>query len=229
MAIDLGAYRTVINKNLNPEATQPFVSGTPYYAPTSYPSYNPARAKALIQEVQASTGQPVSFTFGSTTSSAAVQAAQFLQSQLEQVGMKVSLATFQQADFINNALAGKFQAYEWRQFAAVDPDLNYVFWSPTTIFGSIATNFARNTDPQVETFLQQGRRSSDPAVRAHAYQQVAERFAQDLPYIFYDRAVWAIVAEGKVQNFNNPTTPSGTKAYGMIVGTIWPTQIWLES
>lgn len=229
MAIDLGAYKQVINKSLNPESTQPFVPGTSYFAPTSYPAFNPSRAKALIQEVQASTGQPVSFTFGSTTSSAAIQAAQFLQSQLEQVGMKVSLAQFQQADFINNALAGKFQAYEWRQFAAVDPDLNYVFWSPTTIFGSLSTNFARNTDPQVETFLQQGRTSSDPGVRAHAYQQVAERFAQDLPYIFYDRAVWAIVAEGRVQNFDNATTPSGAKAYGMIVGTIWPTQIWIET
>ena len=33
----------------------------------------------------------------------------------------------------------------------------------------------------------------------------------------------------QVQNFNNPTTPTGGKAYGMIGGSIWPTQIWKTS
>ena len=232
MALDLGTYKAVINHNLNPEATQPFVSGTPYYAPTSYPSYNPSKARSLVQQIQHDTGKAVSFTLGTTTSSAGLQAAEFLQSELQQVGMQVQIAQFQQAEFINNALAGKFQANEWRQFAAVDPDLNYLFWSPTTIFGppiNEAANFARNTDPQIETLLQQGRTSSDPTVRAQAYKSIAERLAQDLPYIFYDRAVWAIMSKAKVQNWNNPTTPRGSKALGMLVGTIWPTQIWLEA
>jgi peptide/nickel transport system substrate-binding protein len=147
------------------------------------------------------------------------------------VGMHVQREQFQQAELINNALAGKFQCYEWRQFGAVDPDLNYSWWSPKTIFGppiNEASNFARNTDPEVETLLQQGRTSSDPTVRAKAYQGVAERLAVDLPYIFSDRAVWAIISKSEVQNFNNPTTPAGSNAYGMIVGTIWPTEIWLE-
>ncbi|MGH9028775.1 MAG: hypothetical protein ACRDV4_04090, partial [Acidimicrobiales bacterium] len=114
---------------------------------------------------------------------------------------------------------------------AVDPDLNYLFWSPTTIFPSLhlATNFARDTNPKVETYLQQGRTSSDPSQRAQAYQQVAEIFAQDLQYIVYDRAVWSVISNSKVQNFNNPSTPEGAKAYGMIVGTIWPTQIWMDT
>jgi hypothetical protein len=31
-----------------------------------------------------------------------------------------------------------------------------------------------------------------------------------------------------VQNWNNPTTPAGGPAFGMITGAIWPTQIWLS-
>ena len=144
--------------------------------------------------------------------------------------MKVTLTQVQQADQINNALGGLFQATSWRQFAAVDPDLNYLWWSPTEIFGtgpsSIASNFARNTDPSIETLLQQGRTSTDPATRAAAYQGVAKRLNVDLPYIWQDRATWAVVARPNVQNWNNPTTPEGAKAYGMIVGTIWTPQIW---
>ena len=90
-------------------------------------------------------------------------------------------------------------------------------------------NFARNKDPLIETFLQQGRTSTDPTVRATAYQQVAKRLNKDLPYIWQDRATWAIVARSNVQNCNNPTTPEGGKAYGMIVGTVWTPQIWQSS
>jgi ABC-type transport system substrate-binding protein len=115
----------------------------------------------------------------------------------------------------------------------VDPDLNYLWWSPTEIFGTgptaVAPNFARNNDPEIEILLQQGRRSTDPVVRAQAYKAVARRLNQDIPYIWTTRTTWAIVARPKVQNFNNPTTPSGGKAYGMIVGTIWAPQIWLSA
>lgn len=227
MAVNLDAYKSVINGGINPISTQPFIPGTPYYAPTDYPSYNPSKARSLVNEVVHETGRPVTFTLGSTTAGSAVQAAQFLQSQLQAVGMKLSLAQFQQADLINNALVGSFQANVWRQWAAVDPDLNYLFWSPTTI-SALATNFARDANPQVETYLQQGRTSSDLATRAQAYQKIAQIFAKDLPYIMNDRAVWSVIAKSDVQNYDNPTTPEGTKAYGMIVGTVWPTQIWLS-
>ena len=232
MAISSKQYATVVDKGVNAPCDQPFVAGSKYYASDSgYPAYNPEQAKALVSQVARDTGKPVAFTLTSTTSSAAVQAAQFLQNQLNAVGMQVQLSQVQQASEINDALGGKFQALEWRQFGAVDPDLNYLWWSPTEIFESIdlAPNFARNTDPVIETLLQQGRRSTNPAVRAQAYQQIAQRLNKDLPYIWNDRDTWAIVAQSHVQNFNNATTPSGAAAYGMIVGTIWTSQIWLDT
>lgn len=230
MAIDRQQYIRIIDKDVNPTEDQPFVSGTPYYtSDAGYPSYNPTQAKALVQQVAHDTGKPVAFSLSSTTGASTVQAVQFLQNQLQAVGMQVQLTQIQQADLINDALGGAYEAVLWRQFAAVDPDLNYLFWSPTEIFGGIAVNFARNSDPSLETYLQTGRRSTDPATRATAYQQFARQLNQDLPYIWLDRAIWAIVANSKVQNFNNPTTPAGAKAYGMIVGTIWTPQIWLST
>ena len=35
----------------------------------------------------------------------------------------------------------------------------------------------------------------------------------DIPYVWYDRTVWAIGAQPKVENFDNPTTPAGGKAF----------------
>jgi len=230
MSVNSKQFSTVVDKGVNAPTNQPFVAGSPYYATDSgYPAYNPSGAKALVDEVARETGSPVSFTLISTTSGSSIKAAQFLQQQFQTAGMQVTLQQVQQADEINDALAGKFQAVEWRQFAAVDPDLNYLWWSPTEIFGSINPNFAQNKDPKIETLLQQGRQSTDPTVRAKAYQQIAQQLNKDLPYIWNDRATWAIVANSKVQNFNNPVTPDNAKAYGMIVGTIWTPQIWLNA
>ena len=61
-----------------------------------------------------------------------------------------------------------------------------------------------------------------------AYQEVNKLMGADIPYIWYDRAVWAVGAQPKVQNFANPSDPAGGKAFALIGGSIWPTQIWLS-
>jgi len=142
--------------------------------------------------------------------------------------MKVSTVVVQQNDYIDNALDGKFQAYTWRQFGAVNPDLNYIFWSTTTYNANgLSINMARNNDPRVEAALQVGRTSTSAQARIAAYQKVNEYFAQDLPYLWGDRATWAVVAKPTVQNFANPTTPAGQRAYALMGGSIWPTQVWI--
>ena len=136
----------------------------------------------------------------------------------------------QQNDTINNALAGKYQALGWRQFGAVDPDLNYIFWSTTTVSsGSLSINMARNADPHDrEGAARRPGRAPTRSVREAAYKTVNKRLALDLPYLWTDRAVWAVIGDPTVQNFNNPTTPQGQPAFGMIGGSIWPTQIWIS-
>jgi peptide/nickel transport system substrate-binding protein len=234
MAISSKAYSKIVDLGVDAPCNQPFVAGSPYYAPDSgYPAYDPTKAAALVKEVETETGKKVAFGLISTPDASSVKSAEYLQARLQAVGMEVTLTQVVEATEINEALAGQYQTVSWRQFAAVDPDLNYLWWSPTEIFGSgnseTNPNFAQNKDPQMEVLLQKGRQSTDPTVRAQAYQQIAQRLNADLPYIWNDRATWAIVANSNVQNFNNPTTPAGRKAYGMIVGTIWTPQIWIDT
>lgn len=229
-AIDSSAYSRVIDLSVNAPSTGPFVQGTPYYTKTGYPSYDLKGASELIKKVKAKTGKPVSIDLGGIPSPYTARAGQYLQQKLQAAGMEVSLKTVQQNDLIDNALIGSYQLYQWRQFGAVNPDLNYIFWSSTTDGAehSLAINMARNDDPAIQAALITGRQSPSAATRAKAYQTVSKRFAVDLPYIWLDRAVWSIMAQSKVQNFANPTMPSGAKAWPMITGSIWPTQIWLS-
>jgi ABC-type transport system substrate-binding protein len=229
MAINRKQYIKVIDDNVLPLSNGLFAKGSPYYSTTPFPGYNPSEAKRLIHQAEATEGNPISITLGTTTSPAATRAQQYIQQAWQSVGFKVTNTTVLQNDLINDALAGKFEALEWRQFGAVDPDLNYIFWSTTTVSsGPLSINMAHSADPQVETALLQGRSSTDPSVRAKAYKQVNKRLALDVPYIWTDRAVWAVVSKPSVQNWNNPTVPDGSKAFGVIGGSVWPTQIWVS-
>ena len=78
---------------------------------------------------------------------------------------------------------------------------------------------ARNADPTIETALLAGGASTEKSVRQAAYKTVNKRLAVDLPYLWTDRAVWAVIGNPKVQNFNNPTSPQGQSAFGMIGGS----------
>jgi peptide/nickel transport system substrate-binding protein len=227
MSVDSAQYARIIDLGISPAANGPFVKGSPYFSANGYPASNVEKAKKLIQEVSRSTGKPVVATINHVPDSAATKIAQYLQAQFIAVGMQVSLSPVQQDELINAALGGSFESQVWRQFGAVDPDLNYIFWSPTQINSVFSINMTRNNDPAMEVALQKGRQSSDPAVRAAAYQDVASLMGKDIPYIWTDRTVWSIGAQPGVQNFDNPTLPSGAGAFGMISGAVWPTQIWM--
>jgi ABC-type transport system substrate-binding protein len=230
LAINRPQYAKVIDEGVLPVSNGLFIPGSPYYSKTAYPNFNPTQSKKLVSQAKSSGGpSAISFTLATTNSPAAQRGQAFLQQAFGQVGMKVTPKVVEQNDLINNALAGKFQAQTWRQFGAVDPDLNYIFWSTTTVSQTgTSINMTRNDDPKIEAALQLGRTSTEVSVRRQAYKTVNQRMALDLPYLWTDRAVWAVISKPSVQNWNNPKTPAGGAAFGMIGGSIWPTQIWIS-
>jgi peptide/nickel transport system substrate-binding protein len=228
MALNPKQYAQVIDRNVCPVSTGLFTPGSPYYSKTSYPKYNPTEARKLLKEVAASTGKPVAFTLSNTDAPTDIRQSEYEQQAFQEVGFQVTNKFMDQNKLLSDAETGKYQAACWRQFSAVDPDLNYIFWSTTTAGADFAVNMARNTDPKVQSALELGRSSTDPTVRSKAYQLLNQRLAIDLPYLWLDRAVWAVVSTSKIQNWNNPTTPKGAAAFGMIGGSIWPTQIWVS-
>jgi ABC-type transport system substrate-binding protein len=228
MALNRVQYAKVIDQGLLQVSNGLFTPGSPYFSATNYPKYNPSQAAKLVQAAAKANGGPISFTLAGTNSPAAIRAQEYQQQAWQQVGFQVKTTIVEQDQLINNALAGKYQATGWRQFGAVDPDLNYIFWSTTTVSsGALSINMARNADTTIEAALLAGRAAVGTSGRQAAYKTVNKRMAVDLPYLWTDRALWAVIAQPKVQNFNNPTTPQGQPAFGMIGGSIWPTQIWI--
>ncbi len=115
---------------------------------------------------------------------------------------------------------GSYQAVTFQQFSATNPDQNYVWWSTTTWgkTGSISLNLARNYDTAIETALQQGRRSADQATRVAAYQEVAKRLAEDLPYLWLGDTLWAGISAPEVAGLADQTLPDGSAGLGFSDG-----------
>jgi|HubBroStandDraft_6_1064221.scaffolds.fasta_scaffold05853_5 peptide/nickel transport system substrate-binding protein len=226
MCVNQPQYSRVITRGIDQPSHGLFIPGSPYYTPTAYPKYNPSGAASLVKKITQQTGQAPTFNLNSTSDPETLAAAQFLQQAFNTAGMKCNINVIAQATIINDALAGKYQATLWRQFGAIDPDENYVWFSTTTVGQGLSINMAHNADPKIQTALETGRQSGNKAERIKAYQKVNQLLAEDVPYLWLARDTWCVVANPSVQNFANPTTPSGSKAVAFSEGVLWPTQIW---
>jgi peptide/nickel transport system substrate-binding protein len=210
-------------------ATGIFLPSSPYYSKTAYPSFDPSGAASLVSQYKAKHGTPT-LQLMTIPDPIAIKEVQAVQQMWQQVGFNVTINEVEQATIINDFIVGKFQAVTSYQFGAVNPDLNYVWWSTTTIspIGSIGLNFTRLDDPTLETAMLQGRHTTDQATRVQAYRTVNEQLGIQLPYLWIEQFFFSEVAAPRVQNFNNPTLPDGKPGLGFNEGIIFPTQIWLN-
>ena len=209
-------------------ATGIFLPSSPYYSDTHFPTYDPSGAKSLVSKYKAQHGTP-SLQLMTIPDPIEIKVVQAVQQMWEEVGFKVTLTEVEQATIIDDFVFGRFQAVTSYQFGAVSPDLNYVWWSTTTIspIGSIGLNFTRLDDPQIETAMLEGRHTTSQATRVAAYQEVNERLAKDLAYLWIEQYLFSEVASERVQNFNNFVLPNGMPGYSFNEGIFFATQTWL--
>ncbi len=231
-ATDVAQLLKAVGRGVVPANPSMFPVGSPYRSPSSgYPTYDLAMAKRLVAEAAPRHGGRLTLTLGTIPDSRLESAVQILQSMWGQAGFTVSVEVVQQAALIANMATGRFHCYTDEGFSAPDPDLNYVWLSPTTAGapGGLALNFARNKNPAIEAALQQGRTNPDRAARIQAYQSIDRLLAKDLPYLWISQAPWSVTARAGVMNFTNPILADGAHGHGFSSGTFTPTQIWISS
>ena len=125
-----------------------FLPDSPYYSKTSYPTYDLSGAKSLVKAYEAKHGTPT-LNLLTIPDPLEIKVVQAVQQMWEQAGFKITVSEVEQATIIDDFVLGKFQAVTSYQFGAVNPDLNYVWWSTTTVepIGTIGLNFSRMNDP----------------------------------------------------------------------------------
>ena len=197
-----------------------------------YPNFDLTAAKAAVKAYSdANGGKPLSFELGTINDPKTLQAMQLVQSQWQKAGMQVTLKQVEQSQYIGNALVGKYQAYEWRQFGEPDPDGDFVWWSTLTASpeGSIALNFSRNKDPQIDHDLIKGRISADPAARKAAYQDIARLMNKDLPFIWIADISWSTFYQPNIHGVVDWTLPDGSAGVNYTSGGVQQLGHWWMS
>ena len=232
-ATDTETYNQVINAGAAVPARGPFTPTSKWVAETDYPTFDIAKAKALIDEYIAdpSTPNEVRFRLATTPTPETRQSVELLQQQWAQAGIQVDISTVDQAAFISTAIASDFDANLWRQFGAPDPDVDLVWWYSGGGTPNIL-NFPNMIDAQIDEALIKGRSSSDPEVRKQAYADLQKRMNELVPYVWLNHTMWVVAANNDVRGIGNGTLPDGKEAYplggvGTFGGVHRLTQTWL--
>lgn len=228
LCTDPEAYMVINEIPAERIADSQFTKDSPWYADSGWVTNDVAKGTELINQVKAEKG-PVSVSLGTTPVPANTNSVALIAQQWQRCGVTVTTPTAEQSKFIIDMATGNFEADLSRQFAASDPDGDYVWWLGKNGQGPLALNFARLNDPQVDAALNKARASNDPVVRKQAYADLQKRQTELVPYIWLAHSQWALGAAKNVRNLTNQTLPDGSAALPFQRGEVRLVQTWIEN
>ena len=209
-------------------ADSQFTKESPWYSNSGFTTSNAAKGKALLDQVKAEKG-PITVSLGTTPVPANTNTTALIKQQWEACGVTVNTTTAEQSKFVADAVTGNYTVVLFRQFAASDPDGDYVWWTPKNASGGLTLNIARLADTQIGAALDKARASNDVAVRKQAYADLQKRQTELAPYIWISHTQWAIGAAKNIRNITNQTLPDGQAALPFQRGEVRLTQTWLDN
>lgn len=161
--------------------------------PTTYACYTQdvEGAKALLAEAGVTTPLKVSMNVLPRQDTRDI--AQVVQQQLAAGGIEVTLVTQEIGDFVQSWKNSDFDTFISANGGSPDPD-EYFY---RTFRGGGSTNVFKYEDPEIDTWLDEGRAETDPAARKAIYDQVQAKLACDGPaaHIAYG-TLYTAVAKG---------------------------------
>lgn len=179
-----------------------------FWADGVWPGYDPEMAASLLAEagwadsdgdgILDKDGQAFSITWGQTPGFPSEQFGGIIVNDLTSLGIDVTVETEDQAAYLADIRAGKWEIASML-FAATDPDVLNTVANSASI--DAAWNTARYNNPEVDALLAEGRTTLDQAARAEIYQQVQEILLNDMPYIPFYQIDLAFILSSRVQGF----------------------------
>lgn len=167
--------------------------------------YDPARAKRLLDEAGYADppGAPPRFSlvYKTSTKRDRVEMAFLLADYLQQVGIEVAVKPYEFGTLFQDIRTGNFQIFTLTWVGLTEPDIYYyVFHSSQLPPDGGNRGFYHN--PQVDTLVEQGRRTLDLPERKKIYDKVQETIFAELPTIplWYENN-W-LVTNKKVQGYS---------------------------
>jgi peptide/nickel transport system substrate-binding protein len=236
-AIDQQRYVKERGADLVPPANGPFPPGSMgYLKDTGYPTYDPDQARAEMDKCLAALGTDhIEFNYNTTNDPFNVESNSLIISMWTDVfGDKVQakITPIEQGQYIGLALVGSFNAVGWRSHSGIDPDIQRLWWQSSSALpiGTLALNFGRFQDPDMDAQLQIIKSNPDPAARKAAAQQVNRIFGEKVYNWWLSWTLWGIIAQPYVNGVQRHVLPDGQKGIGLAFAGLHQTnEMWCDN
>ena len=210
-ATDRAAERKVIWSDEATMATSLWGKGSPWHCDDAvYPDYDPAKAESLLKDY----GKPVKLTLQVPAYPIGVLAGELYQSFWKKVGVDTELSQVTVGPaYLGSVFAGKYQAVLWDSPDLPDPDYQVY----AVLHSGSGANVGRVNDPALDSALERGRVSMDPAVRQSAYCDVAKEMDKFVPFLLRNQHDYYAMANAKLRGITH-----------LRFGRLWPAEAWWE-
>jgi peptide/nickel transport system substrate-binding protein len=218
-------------------ANGPFGPGQLGYLDDSgYPQYDPAAAQDEMDQCLADLGtETIEFTFNTTNDPFNVETNTLVISMWTEVfgdQVQATIAPVEQGQYIGLALVGTFNAFSWRNHGGIDPATQAYWWDSASSapIGSLALNFGRFQDDDMDAALETIRSNPDEAARKDAAEEVNRIFGEQVYNLWSTWALWAVIEAPYVNGLESNVLPdSGDPGVGLAFsGRHQMNQLWCD-
>ncbi len=196
LAIDRDAINEVVFNGVALPGNQWVSPKSPWYqGKYPVPPRDLAKAKELIKASGAKT--PIAVDYMVPNNPETRQIAEVVQAMAAEAGFDMKIRVTEFATSLNEAEAGRYQAYMLNWSGRTDPDGNlYVFQK-----SGAPQNYSKSSNSQVDSLLEEARTKSGMADRMALYEKVAGVLGTENPIIYlYHRPV-IIAHNAKLEGF----------------------------
>lgn len=162
----------------------PFLPGSNAYNPNIKSSYNPKKAKELLNSLGYDENNRFSFTVvTNANNSIRVNATQIIQYQLAKIGIDMKIKVMEWQAFLNTVvLPKKFEAVILGWGLSLQADARSIWHSKSYQKGGF--NFVGYSNKEVDSLIELAETTTDEKEFGKIYQEIFAHIAQDYPYIF---------------------------------------------
>jgi len=205
MGLDLETLNVLANQGEGEVAEEVVDSKVLGYSRKStFPKSNVAKAKKMVAAYKKANGGEFTFDLQTTFDPGVQDVGAEIKRQARKIGVTVNLpAPVDEAQIINLALAGKTDAFLWRNYPGSDPDTLYVWFRS----GS-PINFGKLNDPVIDQLLEEGRVQTDPAARKATYTKLFRHMSNTVSALWFGYNDTYIAANDSIRDIIGPNLPN---------------------
>lgn len=145
-------------------------------------AHDPDRARALLRAAGYDAAHPVHLTYKTSSAPFRLRLATIIQHQLREVGIEVSIRSYDWGTFYGDIKAGRFQMYSLAWVGLQSPDaFRYIFHSDSV--PPAGANRGRYRDPSTDALIDAAEAATGPARQAELYRRLEAHLLDALPYV----------------------------------------------